>query len=341
MKIAVLAVENASGEQGGAEKFYRALTNALCDAGAEAEQLDIMGDESTFEAIEETYLRFYDLDLSAYDGVISTKAPGYIVRHPNHITYLQHTIRAFYDMFDNVFPYVTPEILQQRELVLQLDAGSLSFPRTKKVFVIGHEVRNRLLDFINIDSEVLHESLVDEVFQCGQYDDYLFMPGRLHRWKRVDLIIEAMRYVNAPIKLKIAGIGQHSEEYKELAADDSRIEFLGRVSGEELVGLYSNALAVPFVPLREDFGLVTIEAFRSGKPVLTCSDSGEPTHFVHNNKNGFICPPDPQAIAAKFDLFYNNKKRTQDMGMNGKRSVEHLTWKNVSTTLLNALGRAH
>ncbi|MEN8133843.1 MAG: hypothetical protein ABFS45_27535, partial [Pseudomonadota bacterium] len=228
-KIAVLAVANASGEQGGAENFCHALTNALCDAGAQAEQLNIIADESTFEAIEESYLRFYDLDLSSYDGVISTKAPGYVVRHPNHITYLTHTIRAFYDMFDTVFSHVTPQLLQQRKLIHKLDAGTLISPRTKKVFVIGHEVRNRLLHYINIDSEVLHISLMAEVFQCGQYDDYLFMPGRLHRWKRVDLIIEAMQYVKAPLKLKIAGIGQHEDEYKEMAGDDSRIEFLGRV----------------------------------------------------------------------------------------------------------------
>jgi glycosyltransferase involved in cell wall biosynthesis len=340
-KIAVLAVASASGEQGGAEKFYSALTQALNDAGAQAEQLNIFGDESNFEAIEETYLRFYDLDLSSYDGVISTKAPGYIVRHPNHITYLQHTIRAFYDMFDIVFPQVTPLLLQRRELIQKLDAGSLSFPRTRKVFVIGHEVRNRLLHYINIDSEVIHESLVDEIFECGNCGDYLFMPGRLHRWKRVGLIIEAMKYTNTPLKLKIAGIGQHENEFRDLAAGDKRIEFLGRVSEEELVSLYSNALAVPFVPIREDFGLVTIEAFRSGKPVLTCSDSGEPTYFVLDGENGFICPPDPRAIAEKLDFFYTNKKKTQEMGMHGKHSVEGLTWESISTKLLSALGMDH
>ena len=333
-----MAVSNASGEQGGAENFCYALTQALCDAGAQAEQLNILVDESTFEAIEESYLRFYDLDLSLYDGVISTKAPGYVVTHHNHITYLTHTIRAFYDMFDTVFSHPTPQLQQQRELIHKLDVGTLSFPRTKKVFVIGHEVRNRLLHYIDLDSEVLHISLMKEIFQCGQYGDYIFMPGRLHRWKRVDLIIKAMRYVQSPINFKIAGIGEHEDEYRALAGGDSRIEFLGRVSEEELVSLYSNALAVPFVPIREDFGLVTIEAFRSGKPVLTCSDSGEPTFFVRNGINGFVCPPDPKAIAARLDFFYNNKNRSMEMGMNGKRSVENLTWGNISKTLLGALG---
>ena len=86
-RVAVLTVANTSGEQGGAENFCYALTNALCEAGVQAEQLNILADESTFEAIEESYLRFYDLDLSSYDGIISTKTPSYVVRHPNHIKY--------------------------------------------------------------------------------------------------------------------------------------------------------------------------------------------------------------------------------------------------------------
>jgi len=42
-------------------------------------------------------------------GVISTKAPGYMIRHRNHICYLQHTMRVFYDMFDVEFPKASAE----------------------------------------------------------------------------------------------------------------------------------------------------------------------------------------------------------------------------------------
>ena len=337
-RIAVLAVATASGEQGGAEKLYQTLTKALCEAGAKAEQLNILGDEYSFEAIEETYLRFYDLDLSGYDGVISTKAPAYAVRHPNHICYLVHTIRVFYDMFDAAFSVHNQQIMRQKALIHQLDASFLHYSRTQKVFAIGHEVKNRLLKFININSEVIHPALMENKFICGEYNDYLFMPGRLHRWKRVDLIIKAMQYVKASLKLKIAGIGEDEDYFRELAKDDKRIEFLGKVSDEALVKLYSNAVAIPFVPIREDYGYVTIEAFSSGKPVLTCLDSGEPTYFVQNEKNGFVCPPEPKAIASKLDFFYNNKEKIKEMGMNGKRSVQNLTWNNITAKILNALG---
>lgn len=103
-KVAVLATASPSGEAGGAERFYEGLCGALREKGVDASVVPVVADESNFESILRSYLRFYELDLSQYDGVISTKAPGYVVRHPNHICYLQHTMRVFYDMFDVEFP---------------------------------------------------------------------------------------------------------------------------------------------------------------------------------------------------------------------------------------------
>jgi glycosyltransferase involved in cell wall biosynthesis len=335
-RIAIIAVQPVSGEQGGAEIFYEGLASSLNSSGAHADIVRIYSDESCFEAIEETYLRFYDLDLSSYDGVISTKAPAYLVRHPNHICYLQHTMRVFYDMFELEYPQPNDSLLRQRMLIHELDASALQYPRTRKIFTIGNEVRNRLLKYIHIDSEVLYQSLTHNGYRCGSYE-YIFMPGRLHRWKRVDLIIKAMHYVKRPLKLRIAGTGEDEKSFQELAKGDERIIFHGRVSDQELIDLYSNAFLVPFVPIREDFGLVTLEAFRSCKPVLTCNDSGEPTFLVIDNESGFICPPDPRIIASKVEYLYDNRDKARAMGARGAQSIHDITWERVANKLLTAL----
>jgi glycosyltransferase involved in cell wall biosynthesis len=337
-KIAVVATANSSGEIGGAERFFRGLVNALNHAGPEAHLLDIVVDESSFETIEESYLRFYDLDLSGYDGVISTKAPTFMVRHSNHICFLVHTIRVFYDMFEHEFPNAWAELVAQRDLIRKIDTGSLSYPRVKKIFCIGHEVRKRLLNYNGLDSEVLHLPLEFDRFYCNDRCDYIFMAGRLPRWKRVDLMIRAMKFIDAPLGLKIAGIGEDEQAYRELAENDERIEFLGRVSDERLAELYAGALAVAFMPRMEDYGYITIEAFRSGKPVLTCTDSGEPTYFVQNERTGFVCDPDPSEIAKKCIFLYSNPQLAREMGRNACKSIDNLTWPNVTNRLIRALG---
>lgn len=338
MKIAVIAVASKTGEKGGAERFYEGLVNALNSTGVNTDIISMVSDESSFDAIKETLLNFYDLDLSAYDGVISTKSPSYFVKHKNHVCYLVHTMRIYYDIFEKEFPYPTAELLEQRKFITTLDSAVLSYPRVKKIYTIGNTVTNRLLQYNNLKSVVLYPALSYDKFKAGEYKSYLFMPGRLHRWKRVDLIIKAMKYVQRPIMLKISGIGEEEEKLHEIAKKDKRIEFLGRVSDEELTDLYANTLGVPFVPLNEDYGYITLEAFKSKKPVITCVDSGEPTFFVKDTINGFICKPDPKEIAKKIEFLYDNRDKAKEMGEHGYHSIAHITWENVAKELLNALG---
>jgi glycosyltransferase involved in cell wall biosynthesis len=337
MKIAVVAVASPSGETGGAERFYSGLMKALRAAGTETELLNVVSDESSFEAIKETYLRFYDLDVSKYDGVISTKAPSYLLRHNNHVCYLVHTMRVFYDMFEREFPNPSKDLLDQREFIHKLDSAALQSKRVKKIFTIGHEVTDRLRKFNSLESEVLHPALLFDNFKFGRFDDYLFMPGRLHRWKRVDLIIRAMKYVKSPLKLKIAGIGEDEKELRKMSKHDSRIEFLGRVDDATLNELYANSLAVAFVPQREDYGYITLEAFKSGKPVLTCIDSGEPTHFVKNAVNGYVCEPLPEQLAEKIDRLFLYRDEAAAMGLNGHQLIDHITWTNIASKLIDSL----
>src|SRR5215475_7759315 len=233
-KVAIIATASASGEIGGAERFYNGLRDSLRDYDVDARVVPVIPDESSFQAILKSYLKFYDLDLTMFDGIITTKAPAYVARHPNHVCYLQHTMRVFYDRFDTEFPWADSEVREQRKWIQKLDTSALSSPNIKRLFVIGEEVRDRLLKFNRITSEVLYQATTLSGFRCGA-SDYLFMPGRLHRWKRVDLIIEAMRYVKAPIKLLISGTGDSETALKELARENKNIAFLGRISDEELL----------------------------------------------------------------------------------------------------------
>ena len=336
MRIAILAPVSSSGEQGGAERFYRGLRTALADAGADADVVAVVGDERNFTRVQESYLRFYDLDLARYDAVISTKAPAYLVRHRNHVCYLQHTMRVFYDMFDVEFPNPSDDLLAQRRLIQMLDSAALQPPRTRSVFAISHEVRNRLLAFNGIDSRVLYQASTISGLGRGDYR-YIFFPGRLHRWKRVDLVISAMEFVQAPVELIIAGAGEDEEIFREMASGDSRIRFVGRVSDDELKALYADALAVAFVPVREDFGLVTLEAFHSEKPVITCADSGEPARLVQHERTGFVCDPDPHAIARCIDQFAADPSVARRMGKLGAESIAEVSWAAVADELLDSL----
>jgi len=337
-RVAIVATASASGEKGGAERFYDGLRLALCAQGVDAEFVPVIPDESDFEAILRSYLKFYDLDFTEFDGIISTKAPGYVSRHPNHVCYLLHTMRVFYDMFDTEFPWADDNLRDHRRRIQDLDTAALSSPNIRRVFVIGDEVKDRLEKYNGLRSEVLYPSTTLTGFRHDGAFEYLFMPGRLHRWKRVSLVIAAMAHAKAPVRLLIAGAGEDQTELRVMAKDNPRIEFLGRISDREMIEYYADALAVPFVPYREDFGLVAIEAFQSGKPVITCSDSGEPMRLTSKFDAGLICDPTPESIGVAIDSLYYDIDSARKLGNNGRINVAEVNWEPTAKALVAALG---
>lgn len=335
-RIAVLAAGSARGETGGAERLYHGLVEALRSAGCLVELISTQADESSFEQILQNYERCALIDLSAYDMVVSTKAPTYAAHHPNHVLYLMHTTRVFYDMFEETFPRADDSQRERRQQIHFLDTRAMSLIGQR--FAIGHEVAQRLQAYNGLQAEVLHPPLVIPGLGPGSMGDYFFLPGRLHRWKRVDLAIRAVQASALPLRLVIAGTGEAEEELRRLAAGDTRIEFLGRISDEALVRQYAECLAVLFLPQREDYGYVTLEAFACAKAVITFIDAGEPTRFVEHGKSGLICPPDAAALREAMERLHTDRALTQAMGERGGAVVPALRWEQVADRLLTAGG---
>lgn len=97
---------------------------------------------------------------------------------------------------------------------------------------------------------------------------YFLFVGRLEKIKGLQDVFPAFdKYPDAD--LLILGDGDYTEELKALARDNPRIKFLGRKSLEELNAYYRGALGliVPSV-CYETFGIILIESFRIGTPVI-------------------------------------------------------------------------
>src|SRR5262249_46465467 len=134
------------------------------------------------------------------------------------------------------------------------------------------------------------------------------------------------------------GTGDSEAALKELARDNKNIAFLGRISDEELLEYYANALAVLFVPYREDFGPVAIEAFHSAKPIITCRDSGQPARMTSRYQAGLICDPTAKAIGTAIDSLFASPETARRLGRNGRLKVAEMNWESTAQALIAALG---
>lgn len=103
----------------------------------------------------------------------------------------------------------------------------------------------------------------------AQHDrPYFLFVGRLEKIKGLQDVFPAFdKYPDAD--LLILGDGDYTDELKSLAADNPRIKFLGRKTLDELNAYYRGALGliVPSV-CYETFGIILIESFRIGTPVI-------------------------------------------------------------------------
>lgn len=103
----------------------------------------------------------------------------------------------------------------------------------------------------------------------AQHDrPYFLFVGRLEKIKGLQDVFPAFdRYPEAD--LLILGDGDYAGELKALAAGNDRIKFLGRKPLDELNAYYRGALGliVPSV-CYETFGIILIESFRLGTPVI-------------------------------------------------------------------------
>lgn len=338
-KLALVAIRARNGEIGGAERLFDGLHAALAGHGVDVDRIDAESDEKDFDSVLRSYLGCYDLDLSVYDGVISTKAPSYALRHRNHVCYLMHTMRVFYDRFEQTFERPTDAIRAQRRIVHQLDTAALSRPSVRSIFAVGGEVCRRLRAYNNLDAEVLHHPSTLKVAPAGRFR-HILIAGRLHPWKRVDLAIEAIRRMRNPVEVVVTGAGEDMHRLQTIATGASNIRFTGRISDDELSALYADALAVLFSPVGEDFGLTAVEALAAGKAVVTCTDSGEPSRLVGDGVNGFVCAPDPAALADRLDWLVENEDAARTLGARGPEAVAPIRWDTVCTRLLSALGHA-
>jgi len=280
---------------------------------------------------------FRQFDEGNVDLLITTKFPSYFAKHPNKVVWLQHQHRQSYDLAKTEFGIKGSKEAQEfNSWIRDMDTEVIS--EAKKIFTISKNVSDRLKKYNGLNSKVLYPppKLLGK-YRNDDYKDYILYVGRLSNLKRLELLVESMRFVESDVKCLIVGEGILKNKLTDLVEKydlHNKVKLTGFVDDDKLLDLYANCLCVFFAPLNEDYGFITIEAFNSEKPVVTLSDSGGVLEFVKHNKNGFVLNHNPKEIAKVFDYLYKNKDEAKKLGLEGKKTVEFITWDYVIDNLL-------
>ena len=150
--------------------------------------------------------------------------------------------------------------------------------------------------------------------------------GRKEAGKRYRVAMEAMRWVADPQAILILA----GEDVDQLPVSGDRVRYLGRLSQCDLWDAYEACDVLVLASRFESFGLVFIEAWSRGKPVI--GDSGCPAvaSLIEDSVDGFLCA-DAREIAERLNRLLADPHLRARMGERGKRKVlAKYTWAAVA-----------
>lgn len=126
-------------------------------------------------------------------------------------------------------------------------------------------------------------------FHSIQREEHFLFIGRLTEEKGIETLLSAFK--NLPFLLKIVGDGPLKELVLNSTKESKNIIYLGNLPSEKVSEELQKTQALIFPSVwYEPFGLVNIEAFANGTPVLA-SNIGAPQSLIIDGYNGFHFEP--------------------------------------------------
>jgi len=173
----------------------------------------------------------------------------------------------------------------------------------------------------------------------------VFAVGRIQRVKGFDLLLRAFAEATlaGEAHLVVAGDGDSLLDLRALAADlgiAGSVTFPGSLGRAQVISSMA-AATVNVVPSRaEAFGIVVLEAWRSGRP-LVATDRGGPGTLVTDGVDGLLIDPeDTPAFADALRRVVTDADLAARLGRAGLETVRAYTWEAVVDRYLELYERA-
>jgi glycosyltransferase involved in cell wall biosynthesis len=144
--------------------------------------------------------------------------------------------------------------------------------------------------------------------------------GRLVPYKGFDILIRAMKHVDA--KLVLIGTGPQYESLTritKLEGLENKVALLGQVDDIRPYLAAASIFVLPSVTRAEAFGIVQLEAMAAGLPVInTDIDSGVPEVCVNGEMAITVPPSDPIALSEAMRLLLSRDELRAQFGLAAK-----------------------
>jgi glycosyltransferase involved in cell wall biosynthesis len=237
-------------------------------------------------------------ELENYDVVVFSGNIGNVpwrLKNPKKIIYCHTTPRPFTDQLDftlSKYPKLLRPIVRFFGKVV-VDRYITDAQSVDLVISNSENIKQRLLDYTGIESDVIYPAVDTSKFQYIETGDYFLSYARLEEIKRIKLIVET--FANLPDQnLVICSSGPLKDWLKNdiKTRNLTNVVYEGLVTDERLEELVGKCRAGIYIPINEDAGITQIELMAAGKPVIGVDEGALPSTVI-DTKTGIIIKANP------------------------------------------------
>ncbi|MCP4194845.1 MAG: glycosyltransferase [Planctomycetaceae bacterium] len=314
------------------------------------------GEDRRFDLVEDVLIlpRIWESLLGRHDAYFLTGCPAHLVRCSPSVYMCQEPPRMLYDLrcqFNfaekdklHIYPEQKYRKVDDQDLEIQLE-------------MLENADRGATFDMLAVNSQFMAR-YAENVY--GRKPDVISYPGvnrrfnvqepsqgkraiyvgRLWQHKRIDLLIRAMALLNEG-GLDIVGQGPELQTLKDLVVElglTERIVFHGALSSRQVNQKYAESTCGVYVPLREPFGMMPLEAAAAGLPVIATHEGGYTE--ILDDQSSIIVQPNPKAIANALCRLFDSPELAKEMGANALQCTKSITWDATADKLYSLFNRA-
>ncbi|BCF88805.1 glycosyltransferase family 4 protein [Paraburkholderia largidicola] len=221
--------------------------------------------------------------------------------------------------------------------------------RHKLIVTVSEFSRNELVRYgvASADKIVVVHNGCDHVLQVAPDDGqlatlkltprrYVLALANTQKHKNIAILLKAFAKPELKDVALVLFGGATKAEFEQLGHIVSpNVQFAGRVTDPELVGLMVNAGALAFPSLTEGFGLPPLEAMALGCPVVAAPFGALPE--VCGKAALYADPLDANAWSQKIRAALDDEGVRQSLISAGRRQAGSFTWKRAARNLFEAV----
>lgn len=299
-----------------------------------------------------------DIDNNDYDVVLSEQDPLFTVT-PVLFKYIKTPLVYYcpqpYRLNDKIvmklngddsssfYMNLYNKIFEKKYIDLDIEYAQYA----NNILVNSYFTHENLLRTYGMNSQVSYLGIDTHQFypQNIEREDIVLSISAISTSKGHDFIIRSIGNVDISVRPKLVIVGYSANKrwlnhLKSLANDlGVELEILENVSYDELVVLYNKAKLVIFAPYLEAFGLVPLESFACGTPVIGVKEGGV-KETVKHNVTGLLLDRDENLFAEGITELLTNQELWNKFSENGPRYIDNFwTLNHAGERLLNHIYR--